>query len=392
MLSHYPDDLSASTGRLSAASLLCNDFKSAARVAPHDDRYIAQTEVRQDEWDEILQMFDDSSLMQTWSYGAVRWGEKNLSHVVLKKNGRIVAASQVIKIKVPFLPVGLSYVKWGLCWQVKGETRDAGNFRQMLQALYGVYVVERGLLLRIFPNAVAHDTGTLRAILEEQGFQRDSRDTLTRTVLVDLSYPLEELRRSLKGSWRRNLVLAERNGLTVSSGVDDDSFRDLMTLYDQMKTRKVWEPIADVKYFERVQTQIAAPFKMKCMVCRHNGVPVSGIAVSRIGNTAVLLLAATGDLGLTLRSSYLLQWKVLEWLKSSNIGWYDLFGINQETHPGTYQFKSGLGGRLGLELDYVGSYQAGTSPMAKLSIQVAERAQATLVGLKRTLGRVTGNA
>ena len=32
------------------------------------------------EWSAMLDLFDDANLYQTWSYGAVRWGRKNLSH------------------------------------------------------------------------------------------------------------------------------------------------------------------------------------------------------------------------------------------------------------------------------------------------------------------------
>ncbi|MEJ2008413.1 MAG: peptidoglycan bridge formation glycyltransferase FemA/FemB family protein [Acidobacteriota bacterium] len=355
--------------KLFNASPLGGELESAERDAPRVDNYSVEAEsVRLDDWNEILQRFDDSSLMQTWSYGSIRWGEKNLSHVVLRKSGKIVAASQAIIINVPFLPAGLAYVKCGPCWQLKGERRDLGAFRQMLRSLYQIYVIKRGLLLRIFPNAVEDATGTLRTILEEEGFQEDLHGSLQRTVLLDLSHPLNELRHSLKGTWRRNLVLSERNSLTVTHGVGDDLFQELMILYEEMKARKKWEEVADAKYFQQVQRNLPAPLKMMCMICRRDGVPVSGAAVSKIGDTAVLLLSATGNRGLTLRSSYFLQWQVLKWLKSSNVSWYDLFGINKKTHPGTYQFKSGLAGRLGLESSYVGAFQAGNPFMTRLLV------------------------
>lgn len=341
--------------------------------------------VRQVEWDDILQTFDDYSLMQTWTYGSVRWGEKNLSHVVLKKGGKIVAASQAIIVTVPFLPIGLAYVNWGPCWQPSGQPKNLNNFRHMIQALYRTYVIDRGLLLRIFPNAVENGSRELREVLEEEGFQKDPYDPPKRTVMVDLSYSLEELRQSLEKRWRHNLVLAERNALTITSGSGIESFRQLMALYEEMKARKKWDPIPDVKYFERIQHDIALPFKMMCMICWHGGAPISGVAVSTVGNTAVLFLAATGSTGLTLRSSYFLQWQVLKWLKSLNVRWYDLFGINRETHPGTYQFKSGLGGKLGSEIDYVGAHQTTNRPITRLSVQTVERGRRIVADRRRTV-------
>ena len=41
------------------------------------------------EWAQMLDLFNDANLYQTWSYGRVRWGEENLSHLVLKRNGEV---------------------------------------------------------------------------------------------------------------------------------------------------------------------------------------------------------------------------------------------------------------------------------------------------------------
>ena len=37
------------------------------------------------EWSEMLDLFDDANIYQTSAYGEVRWGEKNLSRLVLKR-------------------------------------------------------------------------------------------------------------------------------------------------------------------------------------------------------------------------------------------------------------------------------------------------------------------
>ena len=38
--------------------------------------------VKEAEWSELMSRFDDANIYQTWSYGAVRWQQKNLSHLV----------------------------------------------------------------------------------------------------------------------------------------------------------------------------------------------------------------------------------------------------------------------------------------------------------------------
>src|SRR5579872_2619209 len=68
-------------------------------------------------WTRVLEVFGDVNLYQTWAYSATRWGSRRLAHVVLKREGQVVAAAQVVVITVPFLPLGLAYVKWGPLWR-----------------------------------------------------------------------------------------------------------------------------------------------------------------------------------------------------------------------------------------------------------------------------------
>jgi hypothetical protein len=343
--------------------------------------------IGQKEWGEILQLFCDSSPMQTWCCGSLRWGEKRLSHLILKKDGKIIAAAQAIVFKPAMLPVGFAHIRWGPCWQLRGQAKDLETFRRMVQALHHAYVVERRLLLQIIPNAVDDGPGKLRTVLEGEGFQKDPYERPHRTLIMDLSHPLDELRRSLKKRWRHNLVLAEQNSLEISSGADDQIFQDLMTLQTQTETRirKRWGCMDDRGYLGQIQRSLPPSLKMMCMICRHNGELASGIAVWKAGNTATLVLAPTGNQGLKLRSSYLLQWRMLEWLKSMNVHWYDLSYINPKSNAGLYQFKSGLGGKMGQELEYVGAYHGGNYRLTRFSVQAIERSRMTLIKLRRTL-------
>ncbi|MGH7971299.1 MAG: hypothetical protein ACREIC_21485, partial [Limisphaerales bacterium] len=191
----------------------------------------------------------------------------------------------------------------------------------------------------------------------------------------------------LKKRWRHNLVLAEQNDLKISSGTDDQIFQNLVALQIQAETRirKRWGCMDDRGYHAQIQKSLPESMKMMCMLCHNNGESASGIAVWKAGNTATLILAPTGNQGLKLRSSYLLQWRMLEWLKSMNVRWYDLSYINPKSNPGLYQFKSGLGGKLGRELEYVGAYQAGNYPFIRFSVQAIERSRLTFIRLRRTL-------
>ncbi len=64
-----------------------------------------------------------------------------------------------------------------------------------------------------------------------------------------------------------------------------------------------------------------------------------------MGNRAIYLLGATNEQGMKVKCAYLMQWRMIQWLKETEVVYYDLGGINPEKNPGVYHFKEGLGGQ-----------------------------------------------
>jgi lipid II:glycine glycyltransferase (peptidoglycan interpeptide bridge formation enzyme) len=338
-----------------------------------DDGYAVQSAtLDKDEWHDILRRFDDATLMQTWSYGAARWGRDNLRHVLLRENGEIVAAAQVVIRRVPLLDAGMSYVKAGPVWKL-GGTQRLEILRRMLRALRDICEVRWNLLLRVFSADTEDGNGVIRSIFAEEGFERDLSFGTQRTAFINLSYSLEQLRNSLRPTWRRNLVLAERNGLAIKHGTSDEMFAVFAKLYTEMLDRKQVSGVVSVAHFQEMQKTLPATFKIRVMICEHQGEPIAGLAVPYLGNTAQNMLAATGYKGLHLRGSYLLHWKMLEWLKTQGCRWYDLDGINHSAYPGICQFKFGFAGKLGWEAEYVGRFESCSNPASRFSVKVGER-------------------
>jgi lipid II:glycine glycyltransferase (peptidoglycan interpeptide bridge formation enzyme) len=257
----------------------------------------------------------------------------------------------------------------------------------MLRTLRDIYAVRQGLLLRVFPNDFEDGTGVMRSILAEEGFGKDQSVGWRGTALIDLSYSLDELRKSLKRQWKQNLKMAERNQLEIIEGVDDDLAEVFLRLYREMRRRKDSPQIPNVAYFRDVQRDLPDPLKMSILICKHLGDPVAGLVVSPMGFRALAMFAATGDKGLDLRGSYLLQWRMLEALKAKNVRWYNLGGINHKAYPGTSQFKAGLAGELGWEVEYVGQFQACESTINNLLVKMGEQLRATYGVVKWRVSR-----
>ena len=74
----------------------------------------------------MLDQFEDANVYQTWSYGGIRWGKKNLSHLVLKRNDEVVGIAQIRIVRPTKLKFGMAYLRWGpLCHRRGRELESA---------------------------------------------------------------------------------------------------------------------------------------------------------------------------------------------------------------------------------------------------------------------------
>ncbi len=314
--------------------------------------------VDEETWCQILEQFDDANIYQTWAYDEVRCGRENISQLLLKEKGDIVAAAQARIVKLPFIQAGIVYVRWGPLWRLRKHEANVETFRQAIRALPNEYACRRGLVLRIYPTLFDDDSSCFASILREEGFSLSSKQKRDRTLLMSLSRPLENLREGVRPHWHRELKVAERNELEIIEGSDGKLFDMFVTIYREMVARKRFVEPNDINEFRVIQDSLPEKLKMKVMLCRSGDKLCAGLVCSAIGNTAVYLFGATSNSGLKSRGSYLLQWKLIEWLKHNRVAVYDLNGIDPVANPGTYKFKRDLCGNNGEDVHFLGQFDS----------------------------------
>lgn len=316
------------------------------------------------EWCQILEQFDDANIYQTWSYDEVRCGRDKISHLLLKKNGDVVAVAQARIVTVPLIKAGIAYVRWGPLWCRHDDKPNPETFCQAIRALRNEYACKRGLVLRLYPAVFDNEQSCFLPILKQEGFSLFSKEKLSRTLILDLRLPLEELRKGLRPHWRRYLKVAEKNGLDIVEGIDDRVFETFVKIYREMVARKRFPEPNDINEFRLIQERLPDKYKMKVLLCRSGGEVCAGLVCSVIGNTAVYLFGATSDYGLKLRGAYLLHWKLIEWLKENGVESYDLNGIDPVVNPGTYKFKADLCGINGKDVYFLGRFDSCTNVLS----------------------------
>jgi hypothetical protein len=348
--------------------------------------------VTKEEWSGLLGGFEDGNIYQTWSYGAVRWGESNLSHLVLRRNGIAVAIAQSRIKRIPGLGMGIVYLFRGPLWRLQGIERNPVIFRQIIHALRETYVVKKGLFLRVLPNEIEDGSDTIVSILSNEHFRRVSSIIGNRTIFMSILQSLEELRRGLRRKWRQTLGYAEKSGLETIWGTSEELYEVALNIYNEMHARKKFTEFVNMNEFKAIQRDLPDGLKIRVMICKFKNEPVAALAWSAIGNTGLPVLAATGNKGLETNASYLLWWKMIEWLKTHNYAWCDFGGIDPDKNPGGYIFKSGVAGKYGKEVRFIDQFDACETPMNSALIACSDVLRLTWRKAKVTINKMENRA
>jgi len=340
-----------------------------------------------DIWSQILMQFNDASIYQSWSYGAIRWGESNLSHLVLRDKKKIAAAAQVRIVRLPFVGGGIAYVRWGGMWQPKNIAKNPCVFRHMVKALREEYVLRRGLFLRVLPNIMDIGAEEYITILKEESYNRRSLAEGGSTLYIDLRSSIEELRHNLRPRWRGYLNKAEKSSLSMIDDSNTVLYEKFTKIYREMFKRKRFNEFVDIDEFRLIQQDLPDSLKMKIMVCQIKNEVHAAIVCAAAGNMGIYVLGATSDKGLKSRGSYLLHWEMIKWLKASGYQWYDLGGIDPVNSPGTTQFKYGIAGKKGIVSRPIGQFDTCTTWSSNLAISLADRLRPRYRKFKQHLKR-----
>lgn len=309
-------------------------------------------------WAQLISAFRDACIYQTWAFDAVGRSEKGTSHITLRRGRQTVAAAQVRLYRIPYARTGIAYVYWGPLWQNRELEFDLGYFRQTIRALRNEYVSRRGFVLRIKPCLFREGTLPYHSVLREEGYSFVSSESEKRTLLMDLTPSLEVLRKGFDPKWRNHLNRADKNRLEILEGKDDDLFGIFLDIYKDLVNRKGFPLPNDIHRYREIQKGLPDDQKMMIILCYANGRPGAGAICHSIGDTGITLFRATNETGMESGGSYLVQWRILEWAKGRHCVHYDLNGINPASNPGTYRFKSGVSGKNGRDLYYLGVYEA----------------------------------
>ncbi len=350
---------------------------SPPNIASREPKYsVSVDQVQKDEWEFRLSDFADASIYQTWSYGMAHHGQGKTSHLVVSRDQRVIGLAQVRIVQLPLAAGGVAYVSRGPVWQRKGESPALENLRQVGIALRTEYAERRGLYLKLAPNLFANNTHPAMQMLEDCGYRWSP--SRYRTLLIDLSPSLDELRTGLRQTWRSCLRKAENAGLKMVEGRDVALYDRALAVHREMHQRKGYAEFVNMEEFRVMQEQLPDALKMWIVLCEHEGETVSALGWSVFGEIGLPLICATRKKGLEIHASHLMFWRMIQWLKERGYRYCDLGGIGPERNPEGYTFKAGLAKGHGMEASLLGEFDFCENGLSRLAYETGSWARKTV--------------
>lgn len=189
------------------------------------------------------------------------------------------------------------------------------------------------------------------------------------TVVLDISGTLDTVIAGLNQKGRHAIRRAERDGVTVSAvPATDENCTIMYELLQSTSVGKFEGMVRDYEYYRTFWKAYEASDTGKMFFAYSDGQIVAAAFTVLLGSKATYKDGASVRERPVYGASHLLQWRIIEWLKSRGITSYDLCGtpasadINNQNDPyyGIGRFKTSFSKSV---TDYIGTYDVIISPL-----------------------------
>lgn len=317
-------------------------------------------------WDAFVSRASDGSLLQSWSWGALKsrygWTVRRYG---FSQGGALLGAVSVLRRR---LPGGLA-----LHYAPRGPVLDGdlSRWAPLWEALRTRLARDGGTLLKLDPPWTGPRA---QATLEATG-GAPSRHPIQHqaTIVVDIRGGDAVLAR-LKESTRRNIRLGERRGITVEASDASAAMDHFYGLLRETGARRSF-PVRPLSYYQDLLSLFGERGQASVYLARLEGRLLAGAVMVFYGATLVYLFGGTAGDARELKPGYLLHWRAIQDAQRRGGTRYDLWGVPlrpEPSHPGFgfYTFKSRFNGE---HVRFIGLFDLPVNRAAAFTVRFAER-------------------
>jgi len=308
-----------------------------------------------EEWDDFV-ISKGGHLLQSWGWGEFkkRFGWEVMRLVTYDEPGQVVEG--VVQILLRDLPGGkIAYVPKGPVT----DPEDEDTFTSMLTLSRDFGRDKGALFLKVEPDR--EEDSSLNETFQQGRFRPVKYAIQPRsTIVVSLEGDLEEILMRMKSKTRYNIRLAERKGVTVREGKEED-ISLFYRLLEETGERDSFG-VHEEEYYLQAWRIFAPQEGVKLLLAHYGEELLAALMVFAFGSRAWYLYGASSNRHRNRMPNHLLQWRAMCWAKERGCSTYDLWGIPEEAGLeqeedmeavlkrrglwGVYRFKRGFGGRV----------------------------------------------
>jgi len=274
---------------------------------------------------DFLQSWEWGEFQRTVGWEVVRWG--------VTKEEKLVAVATLIKKP---LVGGFSYwfcprgpvVKFQI---PNSRFQDIFNF--LISNLAKTAKKERVIFFRFEPLQTFAIPDSKFQILNSIDIEP------SQTSVLDLTKSNADLLAALSQKTRYNIRLAEKRGVKIKRGGQDD-FAVWWQLLQTTAARDNFR-LHGREYYQQMLKLAGG----RLYLAKNDEQVLAGIFIVHFGSSAVYLHGASAAAGRNLMAPYLLQWTAISDAKNNGLTSYDFYGIDERRWPGVSRFKLGFGGQ-----------------------------------------------
>ncbi len=177
---------------------------------------------------------------------------------------------------------------------------------------------------------------------------------IPRTLILDLSQPLEQLLAAMTKKTRQYIRKSEREPLEIRRVTSHDDITACLEIYHQTAQRAGFA-LHDDQYYHDLHDEMGESSII--VASYHDGQPVAFLWLALSATTAFELYGGMNDLGQQLRANYSLKWHAITTCKGWGVARYDMNGL---LNDGVSTFKQGFASH---ETMLAGTYDLPLSPL-----------------------------
>lgn len=376
--------------------------RSADRGTAGHDGVVVRT-IDEDAFWEFLVASPYANFQQTPHWGRARagvWQTQTLGW--FDSSDRLVGVCAVRRRRLPVLPWTFAYIPFGpvIDW-------EHGDVHALLTALREHLRATRVFAARMIPPLTLHhwdpdtikaamqddDVSTLAQVvpdgtdevgeratitLQQSGWRRvDQAQVEESQALYNVWLPLgavteADVRARMNSAWRRNIRLAERNGVEVVEGTRDD-LPAVKQMYDETAERLGFGT-HPLEFFEAMWDAFSEGFPgaFRLHLACHDGEPISAIATVQTGGRAQTIFIANSSHKRQLKASNAVYDAVVRQALADGAEFYDFGGVGgslaaDTADAGLLRFKASMGG---VTQEYLGAWDLPLIPPLHLGFTV----------------------